>query len=122
LLIHIAMYTLSMAEKTGSMLKRSLDALVNLDSDLAQKVRLKDDEVDDETRLIYDKIKEAIRSQPQLVGYMVNFFLLSCHLERIADLANNIAEEVIYLTEEEILRHRIKKTVSDSHELPDRKG
>ena len=104
------------------MLKRSLDALVNLDSDLAQKVRLKDDEVDDETRLIYDKIKEAIRSQPQLVGYMVNFFLLSCHLERIADLATNIAEEVIYLTEEEILRHRIKKTVSDSHELPDRKG
>jgi phosphate transport system protein len=115
------MYT-SMAEKTGSMLKRSLDALVNLDSDLAQMVRLKDDEVDDENRVIYDKVKKAIRSQAHLVGYMVNFFLISRHLERIADLATNIAEEVIYLTEGEILRHRIKKPTSNSNELPDRKG
>jgi phosphate transport system protein len=96
----------SMAEKTVSMLKQSLDALVNLDSDLAQKVRLKDDEVDDETRVIYDKIKKAVRSQPQLVGYMVNFFLVSRHLERIADLATNIAEEVIYMVDGEISRHR----------------
>ena len=83
-----------MAEKTETMLKESLDALVNLDADLAHKVCLKDDEVDDINREIYDKVKEAIRSHPDRVGYMINLLLVSRHLERIADLTTNIAEEV----------------------------
>jgi phosphate transport system protein len=98
-----------MAEKTETMLKESLDALVNLDADLAHKVCLKDDEVDDINREIYDKVKEAIRSHPDRVGYMINLLLVSRHLERIADLTTNIAEEVIYLIEGEISRHRMSK-------------
>ncbi len=47
-----------MAEKTEAMLRESLDALVNLDADLAYKVCLKDDEVDDMNRKIYDKVKD----------------------------------------------------------------
>ena len=103
-----------MAEKTEAMLRESLDSLVNLDADLAHKVCLKDDEVDDINREIYDKVKEAIRSHPDRVGYMINLLLVSRHLERIADLTTNIAEEVIYLIEGEISRHRMNKPFSIS--------
>ena len=103
-----------MAEKTETMLKESLDALVNLDVDLAYMVCLKDDEVDDMNREIYDKVKEAIRSHPDRVGYMINLLLVSRHLERIADLTTNIAEEVIYLIEGEISRHRMNESFSIS--------
>jgi phosphate transport system protein len=95
-----------MAEKTEAMLRSSLDALVNLDADLAYKVCLSDDEVDDINRDIYDKIKEVIKEQPDRVGYLINLLFIARHLERIADHATNIAEEVIYMVEGEIPRHR----------------
>ena len=94
-----------MADKTQDMLKKSLDALVNLDVDLAFKVITLDDEVDLIQKEAYDRIKEAIKSNPERVGYLVNLLLISRHLERLADHATNIAEEVIYLIEGEIIRH-----------------
>jgi phosphate transport system protein len=98
-------YTL-MAEKAETMLKKSLDALVNLDVDLAYRVCLMDDDVDQMNRDFYDKVKDAIRDQPDQVGYLINFLFISRHLERIADHATNIAEEVIYMIEGVIPRHR----------------
>jgi phosphate transport system protein len=95
----------TMAEKAGSMLKMSLDSLVNLDVDLAFKVMTLDDEVDAIQREAYDRIKDAIRNNPGRGGYLINLLLISRHLERIADHATNIAEEVIYLIEGEIVRH-----------------
>jgi phosphate transport system protein len=94
-----------MSEKAQSMLKMSLDALVNLDVDLAFKVITLDDEVDATKKDAYDKIKEAIRRNPDRVGYLINLLLISRHLERLADHCTNIAEEVIYLIEGEIIRH-----------------
>ena len=94
-----------MAEKSAAMLKMSLDALVNLDVDLAFKVVMMDDEVDDIQREAYDQIKLAIREDSGHVTYLINLLLISRHLERIGDHATNIAEEVIYLTEGEIIRH-----------------
>ncbi|MFH1242311.1 MAG: phosphate signaling complex protein PhoU [Pseudomonadota bacterium] len=94
-----------MSEKAESMLKMSLDALVNLDLDLAFRVLTMDDEVDKIYGLIYDQIKEIIRKLPDRVGYLINMFLIARYLERIADHATNIAEEVIYLIEGEIIRH-----------------
>ena len=96
----------TMAEKTEAMLKDSLDALVNLDADLAYGVCLRDDEVDKINQDIYDKIKEVIKKQPDRVGYLINLLLIARHLERIADHATNIAEEVIYMVEGVIPRHR----------------
>ena len=96
----------TMAEKSEAMLRKSLDALVNLDADLAYKVCLSDDEVDEINRDIYDKIKEVIKAHPDRVAYLINLLLISRHLERIADHATNIAEEVIYMVEGEISRHR----------------
>lgn len=94
-----------MAEKTQSMLKMSLDALVNMDLDTAFKVLTLDDEVDVIYSRIYDKGKEAIRGEPERVEYLINLLLISRYLERIADHATNIAEEVIYMVEGEIIRH-----------------
>ncbi|MGD8833415.1 MAG: phosphate signaling complex protein PhoU [Desulfobacteraceae bacterium] len=94
-----------MAEKAETMLKMSLDALVNMDVDLAFKVITLDDEVDALKTVAYDRIKVAIKKNPARVGYMINLLLISRHLERLADHATNIAEEVIYLIEGEIVRH-----------------
>ncbi len=94
-----------MAEKTETMLKMSLDALVNFDIDAALKVVVLDDEVDEIKKEAYRLIKGAIRETPDHVGYLINLLLISRHLERMADHATNIAEEVVYLIEGEIVRH-----------------
>jgi phosphate transport system protein len=94
-----------MSQKTQRMLKMSLDALVNLDVDIAYKVIIMDDEVDHIKNEAYDQIKQAIKDLPERVGYYINLLLISRHLERLADHATNIAEEVIYLVEGEIYRH-----------------
>jgi phosphate transport system protein len=96
----------SMAEKTEAMLKKSLDALVNLDVDLAFKVCLLDDEVDKTNAEAHRMAKDFIKDNPDQGEYFINLLLISRHLERIADHATNIAEEVIYLIEGEIIRHR----------------
>jgi phosphate transport system protein len=94
-----------MGEKAQKMLKMSLDALVNLDVDTAYKVITMDDEVDRIKDEAYDRIKQAIKDQPERVGYFINLLLVSRHLERLSDHATNVAEEVIYLVEGEIYRH-----------------
>jgi len=98
-----------MAEKAATMLRLSLDALVNLDQDLAFKVLTLDDEVDLMHREIYDRIKEVMSQNPDYVGYLINLYTTSRHLERVGDHSTNIAEEVIYLIEGEIIRHRVKE-------------
>jgi phosphate transport system protein len=94
-----------MAEKAAAMLRMSLDALVNLDIDLAFKVLTMDDEVDHMQRETYDRIKEFMKHEPAASGYLINLYTMSRHLERVADHSTNIAEEVIHLIEGEIVRH-----------------
>jgi phosphate transport system protein len=94
-----------MAEIAAAMLKQSLDALVNLDIDTAFRVITMDDDVDNIQGNAYSQIKQAMREHPQEMTYLINLYLISRHLERVADHATNIAEEVIYLIEGEIVRH-----------------
>lgn len=93
-----------MSEKVIKMLKMSLDSLVNRDADLARKIFLIDDEVDEIRNQAYDRIKAMLRQHPDHPGCMINTYLLARHLERIADRSTNIAEEVIYLVEGNIVR------------------
>jgi phosphate transport system protein len=95
----------SMGEKAENMLKMSLDALVNMEYDLAFKVVMLDDEVDKIKNEAYDRIKNVMSEHPDKIGYLINLLLISRHIERLADHATNIAEEVIYLIEGEIIRH-----------------
>ena len=95
----------TMGEKVQAMLKMSLDALIHLDYDVAFKVVLMDDEVDKIKDEAYDKIKKAMGENLDKVGYLINLLLISRHLERLADHTTNIAEQVVYLVEGDIIRH-----------------
>ncbi|MEE4111314.1 MAG: phosphate signaling complex protein PhoU [Desulfobacteraceae bacterium] len=95
-----------MADKAEAMLRMSLDSLVNQDLDLAIKVLHTDDEVDKLKDEAYDRIKQAMTDGlTEDIGYMINLLLISRHIERLADHATNIAEEVIYMIEGDIVRH-----------------
>lgn len=94
-----------MAERVQEMLRTSLDALVNHSSSKAQQVRLADDEVDRMHHATYAAVEELIRRHPDHIQSAIHLMGLSRRLERVADQATNIAEDVIYLVEGEIVRH-----------------
>lgn len=94
----------NMSEKAVHMLKKSIDALVRGDAAMARSLFLDDDEVDAMKDRCYEDVKMRIKNDPQHPGFHINTFLLGRHLERIADRAVNIAEEVIYLVEGNITR------------------
>ncbi|MHB8707753.1 MAG: phosphate signaling complex protein PhoU [Desulfuromonadales bacterium] len=95
-----------MSEKALDMLGKALDSLVNADLDLARKIIALDEEVDILHAKNYDLFKEQIRRDPESVDFLLHFLVVSRNLERIADLATNIAEDVIYLNEGNIIRHK----------------
>jgi len=95
-----------MCTKALAMLRQSLDALLKMDADMAHKVRASDDEVDDINRQMYRKVGEAVRKTPEHVDILLCYLSASRHLERIADYATNIAEDVVYLIEGQIVRHK----------------
>ena len=78
---------------------------VRMDYDLAYSVVMRDDEVDQIKNDAYDRIKQAMSKHSDKIGYLINLLQISRHMERLADHATNIAEEVIYLIEGEIIRH-----------------
>jgi phosphate transport system protein len=95
------------------MVRESLDAFVNLDSRLARRVCRLDDEVDRYNSEIIQEIIEAMRKSPELVEAGISLFSATRHLERIADHATNIAEDVVYLVEGEIIRHHPEAVEGD---------
>lgn len=96
---------LGMAEKARAMLRHSLDALVNMDARLAHQVRQADDEVDALDHRMHEIVKSSLRNAPEEVDYLIHMLFVSRHLERIADHATNIAEDVIYMIDGDIVRH-----------------
>ena len=99
-------YLEPMADRATEMVRDALDAFVDSDSDLARRVCKKDDEVDAFNRRLIDEVYDLIKDSPQQVVPALHLFSASRHIERIADHATNIAEDVIYLVEGEITRHR----------------
>jgi phosphate transport system protein len=95
-----------MSEKAQSMLKKSLDAMINLDAELAREVIEMDDEIDDMNRQSFDKVEAEIIRSPQDCGYLIRLLSVSRYLERISDHTTNIAEDVIYLVDGQIVRHQ----------------
>ncbi len=104
--VSISLDLVKMAHHAQTMLKKSLDALVNLDVRLAQKVCLSDDTIDAMNRQMYLEIQDAIVKNPEQMLSLIHLLSASRHLERIADHATNIAEDVIYMVEGQIIRHK----------------
>ena len=95
----------AMATKVESMLTRSIDALVHMDVQLAHQIRAEDDAVDEYNREMYARVKDMLIESPEDINCMLHAVSAGRHLERIADHACNIAEDVIYLVDAEIVRH-----------------
>lgn len=95
----------TMADKAQAMLKKVLDAFVNLDEAAARAVCVADGEIDAIHREIFQQVKTAVTGNAQLFEPLLQILHISRHLERIADHATNIAEDLIYLIEGRIVRH-----------------
>lgn len=95
-----------MADMVRTMLRTSLDSLVQADVELANKVLALDDEVDEMNRVNFRQAVKLIQEAPEETDEILGSLTISRNLERIADLATNIAEDVIYLISGEIVRHQ----------------
>jgi phosphate transport system protein len=102
--------------KTEQMLKKSLDAISQYDAEIAYQVLASDDEVDIHNRKIYAQMVQEIQNNPEQSEGFIHYMSISRFLERIADYATNISEDVIYLVDGEIIRHRLVdiKTIHNS--------
>ena len=95
-----------MARKAQRMVKRSLDALVESDVEIANEVCEADAEVDSLLSDLYPRIAAEINKSPAEAGLWLRVVIIGRSIERIADHATNIAEDVIYMVDGEISRHR----------------
>jgi phosphate transport system protein len=100
---------LVMCEKAVIMLKKCIDSFITLDAKRALEVCAADDEVDELYRDMYDKVKTGINQNPDKIDEYLQVLSISRHLERIADHATNISEDVIYMIEGDIVRHRTEE-------------
>jgi len=96
----------TMAMKAQEMVKQSLDAVVNADPALARQIREEDDAVDLGRQKIRRRVLQGIKDDADDVENLLRINSVSKHIERIADMATNIAEDVVYMVEGDIVRHR----------------
>ncbi len=95
-----------MATSATSMVRRALDAFVESDVNKATAVIRSDDRIDALNRVVIDQLQDLMREDREYIEPAVHCISASRHLERIADLAENLAEEVLYLVDGEIVRHQ----------------
>jgi len=94
-----------MCEKTQNLLRDAIDSLVNLNAADAAAICIRDDEIDEMKAMIRREIEGELRQRPEKVASLLKLLAVSRNLERIADLATSIAEDVVYLVEGRIMRH-----------------
>jgi phosphate transport system protein len=95
-----------MTDLTIAMVRQCLDAFVHLDVPVARKVIRLDDEIDRLNADIIAELVATMRESPDYIEPGLSLFSAVRHLERIADHATNVAEDVVYLVEGEIVHHR----------------
>ncbi len=94
-----------MARLTEAMVRKSIDAFVQRDAQLAREVLLSDDAVDDLRDAIYMELVRFMESDPSLISRSLDLIFVARNLERIADHATNIAEDVLFLVQGVDVRH-----------------
>jgi phosphate transport system protein len=98
----------AMAALALEMLKRSLDSFVNHDPAAARDLIPRDKEVDRLNKQVHRELAHQMVADPETITRCLNLMIVSKSLERIADHATNIAEEVVYLCEAQDIRHAAK--------------
>lgn len=107
-----------MAYLAGEMVRKSLDAFVRRDPDLARGVIEADDEVDHLGDQVFRELITYMSADPTTIPRALDLILISRNLERIADHATNIAEDVIYIVRGEDVRERGDKELRKGLRLP----
>jgi len=94
-----------MAELAQEMVRTSIDSLVNKDSLLAKRIGERDNLVDDLNDQIFRELLTYMIEDPRTIKRAIELILVGRHLERIADLATNISEEVVYILNGKNIKH-----------------
>jgi phosphate transport system protein len=101
-----------MAELAQKMVHRALDAFVKRDAEIARTLWKDEDEADRSRDRVHDELIELMKKEPGSSPRIIPLILISRHLERIADHATNIAEDVIYMVEGQVVKHLMPKPPS----------
>ena len=96
----------AMGDLASRMVNQSVKALVKRDSSMAREVLAMDDDLDAMHARTYRVIQDVMAGNPDIVIPAVSYLTISSNLERLGDLATNIAEEIIFMEEGEVIRHR----------------
>jgi phosphate transport system protein len=102
-----------MGEKVGIMIRTAIQSLLEADARLAESVLRLDDEIDDMNRSVQAELIEVMQIHPQLSSQALNAIIVSRNLERAADHATNIAEDVIFWVRGSDIRHRFSLAEAD---------
>lgn len=95
-----------MGEKVGIMIRSAIQALFEADAILAESVLAMDDEIDDMNRTVQTELVELMQRNPEVSSQALNAIIVSRNLERSADHATNIAEDVIFWVRGSDVRHK----------------
>ncbi len=102
-----------MGEKVGIMIRTAIQSLLEADAKLAESVLRLDDEIDDMNRAVQAELIEVMQIHPQLSTQALNAIIVSRNLERAADHATNIAEDVIFWVRGSDIRHKFSLAEAD---------
>lgn len=98
-----------MAEMAQVMVRDALNAFITGDADLARSVCQRDDEVDQLNHQIFRELLTYMMEDPETITRAVDLILVGRHLERIADHATNIGEDVIYMVKGKTIKHHVEE-------------
>lgn len=96
----------TMAERIPKMLRAALDAVVGGDTELARSVIAEDEVVDRSHEAMYGVVRRMIENDPASAEVSIQLLSISRYLERMADLATNVAEDVVFLVDGDVVRHQ----------------
>jgi phosphate transport system protein len=94
-----------MAEVAMAMLKDALDSFVNLDAEVAKSVIRRDDVLDEKNESVIRELLTYMAETPSRISYCLELISISKNLERVGDLATNIAEDTIYIAQAKVVKH-----------------
>lgn len=102
-----------MGEKVVVMIRSAVQALLEADAKLAESVLAMDDEIDDMNRMVQTELVDLMQQHPDVSGQALNAIIVSRNLERAADHATNIAEDVIFWVMGSDVRHKFSMEKHD---------
>jgi phosphate transport system protein len=107
-----------MAELAAEMVRKSLQAFIEGDAELARSILTMDDAVDAMNRVAYKALTKVMEEQSHLAPQALNALMISRALERVADHATNIAEDVIFWVQgDDVRHHKSLKAAPDPHTM-----